>query len=111
MVVLAFSSSSTAPASPHGYGRFWAPPAAAYSHSASVGKRPPSQAQNAKATNQLKHSIGWFRLSSAGGSGESRAWTASSIDLASVDASGSAPASSTSTRANAASGSFGARQK
>src|SRR5450755_1778125 len=43
---------------PQGYARSSEPPSAAYSHSASVGKRPPSHAQNANASNQLTQFMG-----------------------------------------------------
>jgi hypothetical protein len=45
---------------PHGYSRCWLPPAAAYSHSASLGKNPPSQMQKAYASYQFTQVIGRF---------------------------------------------------
>src|SRR5580692_8769239 len=45
---------------PHGYSRCWLPPAAAYPHSASLGRNPPSQMQNAYASCQVTQSIGKF---------------------------------------------------
>src|ERR1700723_140214 len=45
-------------APPHGYSRCSMPPAAAYSHSASLGRKPPSQIQNAYASHQLMQSMG-----------------------------------------------------
>src|ERR1035438_1634755 len=51
--------------SPHGYGRCWLPPAAAYSHSASLGRKPPSQMQNAYDSHQLTQLIGRFSLAPA----------------------------------------------
>ena len=45
---------------PHGYSRCWLPPAAAYSHSASLGRKPPSQMQNAYASYQFTQLIGRF---------------------------------------------------
>src|ERR1019366_4678527 len=47
---------------PHGYSRSWLPPAAAYSHSASLGKNPPSQMQNAYDSHQFTQFIGRFSL-------------------------------------------------
>ena len=47
---------------PHGYTRCAAPPAAANSHSASVGSRPPSHTQNAKASYQFTQLIGSFSM-------------------------------------------------
>ena len=43
---------------PHGYSRLSAPPAAASSHSASMGSVPPSQMQNANASYQLAQVMG-----------------------------------------------------
>jgi hypothetical protein len=51
-------------ADPHGYFRSSLPPAAAYSHSASVGNQPPSQAQNADASYQVTPFIGCRLLAS-----------------------------------------------
>src|SRR5580692_1192711 len=48
---------------PHGYSRCWLPPAAAYSHSASLGRNPPSQMQNAYASYQFTQLIGRFSFS------------------------------------------------
>src|ERR1700689_4729114 len=48
------------PVEPHGYSRCWLPPAAAYSHSASLGKNPPSQMQNAYAAYQFTQLMGRF---------------------------------------------------
>ena len=45
-------------AEPHGYSRCSSPPAAAYSHSASLGRKPPSQMQNAYASYQSTQLIG-----------------------------------------------------
>src|SRR5580658_3028528 len=45
---------------PHGYSRCSFPPAAAYSHSAALGKKPRSQIQNAYASYQFTQSIGRF---------------------------------------------------
>src|SRR5262249_27121966 len=45
---------------PHGYCRCSLPPAAAYSHSASLGRKPPSQMQNAYASYQFTQLIGRF---------------------------------------------------
>src|SRR5271165_1588731 len=47
---------------PHGYSRCWLPPAAAYSHSASLGRNPPSQMQNAYASHQFTKFTGRFAL-------------------------------------------------
>jgi len=46
--------------SPHGYFRFPCPPRAAYSHSASVGSRPPDHSQNAFASSQFTLVTGWL---------------------------------------------------
>src|SRR5258708_1095313 len=43
---------------PQGYSRSGSPPAAAYSHSASLGRNPPSQMQKAYASYQFKQSMG-----------------------------------------------------
>src|ERR1039458_7630350 len=45
---------------PHGYSFSWLPPAAAYSHSASLGRNPPSQMQNAADSHQFTQLIGRF---------------------------------------------------
>src|SRR5579872_1004000 len=45
---------------PHGYSRCWLPPAAAYSHSASLGRKPPSQMQKAYASCHVTQLIGKF---------------------------------------------------
>src|ERR1019366_9569536 len=45
---------------PHGYSFSWLPPAAAYSHSASLGRKPPSQMQNAADSYQFTQLIGRF---------------------------------------------------
>src|SRR5271167_2270053 len=50
---------------PHGYSRCWLPPAAAYSHSASLGRNPPSQMQNAYASYQVTQFIGRFSFPAA----------------------------------------------
>src|SRR5271165_3924941 len=52
---------------PHGYSRCWSPPAAAYSHSASLGRNPPSQMQNAYASYQFTHAMGRFSCGPATG--------------------------------------------
>src|SRR5689334_19996262 len=52
------ASVASGAADPQGNWRFSVPPAAAYSHSASVGSRPPSHAQKANATNQLRQLMG-----------------------------------------------------
>jgi hypothetical protein len=51
---------------PHGYSRCWLPPAAAYSHSASLGKNPPSQMQKAYDSYQVTQLIGRFSWLPAG---------------------------------------------
>ena len=48
---------------PHGYIRCSSPPAIAYFHSASVGRNPPSQMQNAYDSYQLVHVIGSISFS------------------------------------------------
>src|ERR1700689_3531654 len=45
---------------PHGYSRCRLPAAAAYSHSASLGRKPPSQMQKAYASYQVTQLIGRF---------------------------------------------------
>src|SRR5271154_6080857 len=45
---------------PHGYTSCSLPPAAGYSHSASLGRKPPSQMQNAYASYQFTQLIGRF---------------------------------------------------
>src|SRR5579863_4885511 len=45
---------------PQGYSRCWLPPAAAYSHSASLGRNPPSQMQKAYASCHVTQLIGRF---------------------------------------------------
>src|SRR5579863_3702648 len=45
---------------PQGYSRCWLPPAAAYAHSASLGRNPPSQMQKAYASCQVRQLIGRF---------------------------------------------------
>src|SRR5580658_3350719 len=45
---------------PHGYSRCSLPPAAAYSHSVSLGRNPPSQMQKAYASHQFTQLIGRF---------------------------------------------------
>src|ERR1700689_3724488 len=47
---------------PHGYSCCSAPPAPAYSHSASLGRKPPSQMQKAYASNQFSQTMGSFSL-------------------------------------------------
>src|SRR5580704_15894982 len=59
---------------PHGYSRCWLPPAAAYSHSASLGRKPPSQMQNAYASNQFTQLIGSRSLLPADGVHVAYAW-------------------------------------
>src|SRR5580698_6082141 len=54
-------------ADPQGYSRCWLPPAAAYSHSASLGRNPPSQIQNAYASYQVSQLSGRFSPSLAEG--------------------------------------------
>src|SRR6185295_8576809 len=51
---------------PVGYKRPAAPPAAANSHSASVGRRPPSQMQNASASYQVTQAMGLFSVLASG---------------------------------------------
>src|SRR4030042_4567419 len=52
--------------SPHGYACPSKPPRAAFSHSASVGRRAPRQVQNAVASSQLTFATGsWARCGSA----------------------------------------------
>src|SRR5271165_3421674 len=47
-------------AEPQGNSLCWLPPAAAYSHSASLGRKPPSQMQKAYASHQFSQLIGRF---------------------------------------------------
>src|SRR5215470_15554438 len=47
---------------PHGYWRCSLPPAAAYCHSTSLGRKPPSQMQNAYASHQFTQLTGRFSL-------------------------------------------------
>src|SRR5580698_5512518 len=54
-------------AEPHGYSRCWLPPTAAYSHSASLGRKPPSQMQKAYASYQFTQLIGRFSFAPAEG--------------------------------------------
>src|SRR3569832_27221 len=51
--------SQLAGSSPHGYFRSLPPLRAAYSHSASVGSRPPAQRENAAACSPLPPTAGW----------------------------------------------------
>ena len=44
---------------PHGCMRSGCPPRAAYSHSASEGRRPPAHAQYARASSQETFTTGW----------------------------------------------------
>src|ERR1041384_7251131 len=50
---------------PQGYWRCSSPPAAAKRHSASLGKKPPSQMQKAYDSHQFKHAIGKSSFSPA----------------------------------------------